>query len=270
MRSADPTVSPGGVGAALAAARAEQGLSVADVSDRTNVRATLIRQMENDDFSGCGGSVYARGHIRGISRTLGIDPVPLIAEFDRAHSRMTQPQVLPSREFDPLTGRNGRGRGRGFPWVPAMGVSLAAVCVLALLAFLLPGGSGSSARNPTVGATVVTPTASTMPASPAPTRSTVARLDGVNVQVAVRDNPSWLEARDETRRVLLQQILQPGDSRTLTAARSMEIRIGNAGAVDVSCNGRGLGPSGSPGQVVTVRVGIGASGDCAVGDSAPR
>ncbi len=280
MQSADPTVSAGspspeGVGAALATARTRQGLSTADVSDRTRVRAALIEQIEIDDFTGCGGSVYARGHIRSIARTLGIDPVPLIAEFDRVHGRTTEPPSLPSRPFDPLI-PNGAGARRGFPWMPVVIVALVAVCVLAALAVLVPNGSDSALRGPADIRAVATgspaspgvgaaPGASASPAQPA-----TAAPSGVNVEVAVRDEPSWLEMRDETQRVLLQQLLQPGDSRLVKAARSVEIKIGNAGSVEVFCNGRDLGLGGNPGQVVTVRVGLGASGDCAVGNPASR
>ncbi len=112
------------------------------------------------------------------------------------------------------------------------------------------------------GAAPAQPATTALPTTPPPV--------GVNVLVAVRGDPSWLEVRDESARVLLQQILQPGDSRTVTATRSMEIKIGNAGAVDMSCNGRNLGSSGNAGQVVTVRVGLGTSGDCTVGGAVPR
>ncbi|WP_239333698.1 helix-turn-helix domain-containing protein [Frankia sp. CiP3] len=266
--------SAAGVGAALAAARGERGMSVAEVSAGTRIRVTLIQQMENEDFTGCGGPVYARGHIRSIARILMLDPEPLIAEYDQTHGRPPEGPVLPPRGFDPLTTKGGPGR-QGFRRGPATVISLLSVCLLVGLAILLaPSGSGRSTDVvPGAATTTVTPSlqVGTMPAQPAAsTRPPTAPAAGVSVLVAVRGDPSWLEVRDESARVLLQQILQPGDSRTVTAARSMEIKMGNAGAVDVSCNGRNLGPSGSPGQVVTVRLGIGASGDCTVGNPMSR
>jgi hypothetical protein len=35
-----------------------------------------------DNYAGCGGDFYARGHIRAIARAVGEDPEPLIEEFD--------------------------------------------------------------------------------------------------------------------------------------------------------------------------------------------
>ena len=56
------------VGETLAVARQRAGLSVAQVSERTRIRETIIRGIEDDDYSACGGDFYARGHIRAIAR----------------------------------------------------------------------------------------------------------------------------------------------------------------------------------------------------------
>jgi cytoskeleton protein RodZ len=70
------------IGATLAAARRRAGLSVHDVSQSTRVTEPIISGIEHDDYAGCGGDFYARGHIRAIARAVGEDPEPLIAEFD--------------------------------------------------------------------------------------------------------------------------------------------------------------------------------------------
>jgi Helix-turn-helix domain len=74
-----------GIGGALAEARTGAGLTVTQVSERTRIRETIIRGIERDDYSACGGDYYARGHIRAIARVVGTDPVPLIEEYDAAH-----------------------------------------------------------------------------------------------------------------------------------------------------------------------------------------
>jgi transcriptional regulator with XRE-family HTH domain len=71
------------IGEALAQARHRAGLSVAQVSERTCIREAIIRAIEKDDYSVCGGDFYARGHIRAIAKVVGSDPGPLIGEYDR-------------------------------------------------------------------------------------------------------------------------------------------------------------------------------------------
>ncbi|KDA43679.1 helix-turn-helix domain-containing protein [Frankia sp. BMG5.23] len=271
MQSADDPQPRDSVGSILAAARRDRGLTVSQVSERTRVRAGLIDQIERDDFSQCGGTVYARGHLRSIATTLGLDPGRVLAAYDASHEHHTGPLVIiPSAEFDPLRGGSRRRRG-GFRWGPAMIVSLVVVCVIAALALLLPGSSGSSddrAAPGPGGAVGLTPTVSVPPVSTSPAAPSVTTPapTGVNVVLTVRDAQSWLEVRDDAEHVLLSQLLQSGDSRTVTASGALHIRVGNAGAVDVSCNGRSLGAPGGLGQVVTIRVSAAASGACEVGD----
>src|SRR5580692_10013421 len=73
------------IGETLADARRQAGLTVAWVSQQTRIRESIIRDIEQDDFSACGGDFYARGHIRSIAGVVGTDPVPLITEYDTDH-----------------------------------------------------------------------------------------------------------------------------------------------------------------------------------------
>jgi cytoskeleton protein RodZ len=85
------------IGAELAEARRQAGLSVAQVSQRTRIRAPIIEGIERDDFSVCGGDFYARGHIRAIARVAGVDPEPLVREYDDAREAATSEDIPVSR-----------------------------------------------------------------------------------------------------------------------------------------------------------------------------
>ncbi len=69
-------------GQMLRAARAERGLSLDDLADATKLRASILSAMEDDDFSHCGGLVYARGQLRAMAPVLGLDPEDLIDAFN--------------------------------------------------------------------------------------------------------------------------------------------------------------------------------------------
>jgi len=75
------------IGEALTEARRHAGLSVAQVSDKTHIRETIITAIERNDYSACGGDTYARGYIRTIARAVGADPDPLIQEYNSARPR---------------------------------------------------------------------------------------------------------------------------------------------------------------------------------------
>ena len=70
------------IGAVLADARWRSQLTVSEVSRETRIREAIIWGIEKDDFAACGGDAYARGHIRAIAHVVGMDPDPLIQEYD--------------------------------------------------------------------------------------------------------------------------------------------------------------------------------------------
>ena len=88
------------VGDALAEARRQAGLTVAQVGQQTGIRETIITAIEGDDYSACGGDSYARGYIRSIARAVGADPEPLIRVYNTA-----QPGPPPDADdtADPVT-----------------------------------------------------------------------------------------------------------------------------------------------------------------------
>jgi cytoskeleton protein RodZ len=71
------------VGQMLSGARVARGLSLEDLAQTTKLRASILAAMENDDFSHCGGRVYARGQLRAMAPVLGLDPDQLVDEFER-------------------------------------------------------------------------------------------------------------------------------------------------------------------------------------------
>jgi cytoskeleton protein RodZ len=95
-----------GIGAVLANARRRAGLTTAQVSQRTRIREALIEGIERDDFSGCGADFYARGHIRAIARVVGVDPEPLVREYDDTTEAVTREDIAPAR-----TARDGKPAG---------------------------------------------------------------------------------------------------------------------------------------------------------------
>ncbi|HET7015773.1 MAG TPA: helix-turn-helix transcriptional regulator [Streptosporangiaceae bacterium] len=87
------------IGEALAQARHQAGLTVSQVSNSTRIRETIIRDIERDDYTACGGDFYARGHIRAIAEVVHADAAPLIAEYDSAYRA---PEIAAASVFEPV------------------------------------------------------------------------------------------------------------------------------------------------------------------------
>src|SRR5689334_17773685 len=110
------------IGETLAEARRDAGLTLAQVSASTRIRETVIRCIEAGDYSLCGGNFYARGHIRSIAKVIGIDPDPLVREYDETHGGAPA-AISVATAFEPE--RPVRFRERRSPnWSAAMAVAL--------------------------------------------------------------------------------------------------------------------------------------------------
>lgn len=278
---------PTTVGATVASARAARGLTVASVAASTRVRAAVIEAIERDDFSLCGGDVYARGHLKSIATAVGLDPAALAAAYDaqRGNTRAVAAPVEPveqptavsdlssaSDSLGALAGSIGAsvaaGR-RGPNWSAVMGLALAVVLAVGTISFLsnrsssgdaVAAPTGSSSPSATAASTpATTPTSSaTSTPSAEPTESAtpetsptdvVAQADGVVVRLTVTGKKSWVRATGTGGKTLYEGLLSEGDSRTFKDKQKISLVVGNAGAVELRVNGRDLGSPGSGGQV---------------------
>ena len=146
------------IGEALAEARREAGLTVAQVSQRTRIRQTIIRGIEGDDYSVCGGDFYARGHIRSIAKVVAADPGPLIEEFDTAHRA---PGALSATAIDELvTQSRAAAERRRRNWAVVAGVVTIGLALVVVAGFaahhVLAGPPRAAQAGPAAGGHGVT------------------------------------------------------------------------------------------------------------------
>jgi hypothetical protein len=145
------------IGEALAEARREAGLTVAQVSQRTRIRQTIIRGIEGDDYSVCGGDFYARGHIRSIAKVVAADPGPLIKEFDTTHRT---PGAMSATGIDELVTMSRAGERQRLNWVMVTGAALAGLALVVALGFagyhFLAGPPSAAQAGPAAGGHKVT------------------------------------------------------------------------------------------------------------------
>jgi hypothetical protein len=129
------------IGEALAQARQQAGMTIGEVSGKTRIRESIVRDIERDDYTACGGDFYARGHIRAIAEVLHLDSAPLISEYDSTYQA---PDIPAASVFAPVVPIRLRERRR---------VNWSAVLVVLVVAALGAGGylyfaGGKSARPP--------------------------------------------------------------------------------------------------------------------------
>ncbi|HVE99046.1 MAG TPA: helix-turn-helix domain-containing protein [Mycobacteriales bacterium] len=249
------------VGAILAAAREDAGLTVDDVSRATRIRGALIRDIEADGVAASGGTVYARGHVRAIASYLRLDPAPLLAEFDRAHGGVRGPAAREIFEREVLAVPDRTGPN----WTLAMALAAAVLLVVAVSSLVtaspksdrIAEGVPSTARSaePAPSASAALPVVSPTPGPD------IAALPqgGVFLRVRVPGDKCYVQVREGGPRgpKIFEGTLSTGAVKDFRSDKPLYLLLGNAGAVTLVVNGRDLGSPGGPGQVVRTTFGPG-------------
>ena len=252
------------IGDTLADARRQAGLTVTQVADRTRIRETIIRGIEQDDFSACGGDFYARGHIRSIASVVGIDPVPLIREYDEAHGA---PEAMRAADvFEPSTPLRIKER-RSLNWSVAM--ILALLVIVGYGAYhLVSSSSSSSSSHGKAAAALAAPTRhpTPKPSSPSPTRTAPASHDVIIHLSAVEDCWVYLTS-DQGNNTIYSGVVPAGSTQTWKETQDVSLRLGNPAGVVLTVNGKKQSPGTSQPVTLTLGPGQGVSGQPAAGNA---
>ncbi|MDQ8703422.1 DUF4115 domain-containing protein [Streptomyces sp. LHD-70] len=241
------------VGRALQQARIDAGRTVEEVSAATRVRVPIVHAIEQEDFSRCGGDVYARGHIRTLARAVGVDPEPLVAQYDAEHGGRPEPTpAAPLFEAERI-----RAEPRRPNWTAAMVAAIVAVIGFVGFTLFNGGGDGQGSKNPVAegspssGDTESKPAPNKPDPKPDPTDSAIAGApkDKVTVMVTADDGRSWISAKDHNGAIMFDGLLEEGQSKSFTDKQKIDLVLGDAGAIKLFVNGKEVKDEFKPGQV---------------------
>ena len=243
------------LGSMITKARKDAGLSIDDLSAATNIRGTLLREMESNNFSQCGGETYARGHLRNIAIKLSVEPQIFLTAFE-------DEQMHVDRTMQDLLVENSVMRepkeARKVSWKVLVTISIASLFVAGLAQIIV--SNDSAPDIPVAVEESATPTASpeaTTATEVVPTEEpTVSTGQGVEVIINAVRAKSWLFVSDSSGRVLFSGQIPQGMTKTFSSDAQLNLKIGNAGGVDVSVNGKKIDSLGADGQVVSVSYGV--------------
>jgi len=239
----------------ISKARKDAGLSIDDLSAATNIRTTLLRDIENNNFSQCGGDTYARGHLRNIAIKLNVDPQIFLTVFE-------DEQMHVDRTMQDLLIENNVMREpkevRKVSWKALVTISVASLLVAGLAQIIISNDSTSDIPLATEETTTPSPSAEpTASEEVVPTdEATISTGKGVEVVINAVRAKSWVFVSDTTGRVLFSGQIAQGKTKTFSSSEQLNLRIGNAGGVDLSVNGKKIDSLGADGQVVSVSYGV--------------
>lgn len=251
------------LGSLIAKAREGAALSIEDLAGATSIRPALLRDIESNDFSHCGGQTYARGHIRNIAKCLKADET----EFLRIYE---EEQTIEKRTMHDLLAENNVMRKpatkRKVSWKSLVLISIASMGIAGLAQIVVSNIStvekatidiataDVTTAQPTVEASVSASTSTS--AKPAPSeQSSFSTGTGVKVVINAARAKSWLFVSDAAGRTLFSGQMSMGATHVFTSDNRLDFKVGNAGGVDVEVNGKQLSSIGPNGAVVSVSYG---------------
>jgi len=251
------------LGSVIRQARIDAGLSIDDLSERTSIRAGLIKEIESDDFTKCGGETYARGHLRNIAPHIKMDSQLLLELYENEQSM--QPRRIQEMLAENNVMTNPVDK-KTVSWKTLAGISLSTLALLAAVQIIISNSKTTTVTNPEV---VASESAIPQPSTPAeaqptsmatttPTvvRDTYSSGTGVSVKVSALRGNSWLFVSDASGVTLYSGQIRNGQTLNFSASTRISLKAGNAGAVDVSVNGKPGQQIGSEGEVVSLSYGV--------------
>lgn len=261
-------------GALLKSHRLKKNKSLRDIADATKIGIAALQAIEGDRREFLPPPSYVRGFIRVYAREIDLDPEEVLELYEQEllHSRRWGAQ----REL--VTAK------RPLPWKFVLGAA-AVLCVVLAAVWLSsmkdrePAGITSGvpeARQATTTLPAVEPeteadtvlpeTAEPMQeaADPRQIPSAEAPLTEVLSQPASEALPPQFSVRFEAReltwmklapddRLPFEIMLRPGESYSLSAAKSLLVRIGNPGGLSVFFNDKQVELSGERGKPLDIQ-----------------
>ena len=240
------------LGSLIAKARKDAGLSLEDLAAKTNIRISVLSEIEKNNFSHCGGETYARGHVRNIAAVLKADQKEFIRLYEEEQGGET-------RSIKDLLIENSVMRlpaeARKVSWKVLVIISVMSLFVVGIAQVVISNIN----TNDVVGAAPsasASPTAAESPSAEPSAESTFSSGTGVEVVINAARAKSWLFVSDASGRTLFSGQVLRGAVKTFSSDSQLNLKVGNAGGVDLKVNGKKVQALGVDGEVVSVSYGV--------------
>lgn len=242
------------VGEILRRTRVHYGQTLDQIGQILRIRASQLEALEIGDIAQLPGRVYAIGFVRAYAEYLGLDGDKMVHLFkQQSVGRNTKPDLqFPVAASDTKVAT-----------MPMVGIGVA-LCIAAIIAgvFLLDGRGGEEdiPAVPTVmQEEMLSEAPSIIPSSEPPPQpppmfneddpgNVEPAAQSQRVTVNIEEN-SWVEVRDAAGKVLISQVLKPGDYFLVPNQPGMTMSTGNAGGIKLVVDGKTVPKIGKAAEV---------------------
>jgi len=240
------------LGSLIAKARKDAGLSLEDLAAKTNIRISVLSEIEKDNFEHCGGETYARGHVRNIASILKADQKEFIRLYEEEQGGET-------RSIKDLLIENSVMRlpaeARKVSWKVLVMISVVSLFAVGIAQVVISNVNTNDVVSAVPSASA-SPTAAESPSAEPSAQNTFSTGTGVEVVINAVRAKSWLFVSDDAGRVLFSGQIPRGAVKVFSSDSQLNLKVGNAGGVDLKVNGKKVEAIGVDAEVVSVSYGV--------------
>jgi cytoskeleton protein RodZ len=282
----------GGFGDRLKREREMRGITLDEITESTKISRRHLEALEGEHFDQLPGGVFNKGFVRAYARFLGLDEDQAVADYSAASNEQPQPENKFPLEIHEQSNRELNPRSSNLPlifaiaalvgvlvgygfWVKSKPHSSAPAEKVQQAASVNSGSEPQASASPAQPATSSSPEVSTGSASaakqtpaqvPQSSRPVEPKRDAVAsdtaddpapgnekaffVQVNAKED-SWVSIVADGKSVM-QRVLPADKNKRVKAGKSLILRTGNAGGIEVTFNGRPLGALGNENEPRTL------------------
>jgi cytoskeleton protein RodZ len=249
------------VGQKLRDERIRLSIDLDSLSKNTRISRKHLEAIEADQPENCPAFFFYRSFVHQYANAVGLKAADFDAEIDLLQPAPVSilepgvPEPFPLKAPDSIVSASNRVyfSGRGKVWGPA--VALLAVVIGCSVLYNWWRIRETDAQQPrldvpSVAESKKTPARTAAPAQRVSAPVTTSSNDRVVVAVTSKE-PVWISLSAEGK-APVSAALEPGEMRTIGSKERVRLGVGSAGAVEVTLNGKSIGPIGLRGQVRVV------------------
>jgi hypothetical protein len=183
---------------------------------------------------------------------LGVDPQEFLTAFE-------DEQMHVDRSMKDLLVENSVMKkpeeARKVSWKVLATISVASLFVVGLGQIIISNTASVDIPEP-IASVSATPSESSDPTPTSSEQPTVSTGTGVELIITAARAKSWLFVSDAAGRTLFSGQIARGTTKTFSTDVALNVKVGNAGGVDLTVNGKNIESIGADGEVVSVSYGV--------------
>jgi cytoskeleton protein RodZ len=238
------------LGSTIRDAREAARLSIETLSESTSIRIGLLTEMENNNFSHCGGDTYARGHLRNIALKVGINPQIFVDLYNEEHS--TEHRAIQDLLVENNVMQVSREEKR-ISWKVPAGFSLIVLLVIGVVQIVVSNRATEIKPTPTptssVSATESALPVATQVASPEASTSATPNNGPITLSISASRGNSYIDIVVDGKHVSKGSMFQ-GEKKSFKGNTAISVYLSNPAGLDLTLNGKALAPLGGQNEEV--------------------